>query len=382
MSEEKELNKQEKESGDKNVKNNKSEQNSKKNDEKSKDSMCPDGSCNISEQSKNYIIFGVLIMLIGITMFMLMKNKDEEEVEYKEVSEQLYQEISTKLQTAFDDTLAPGQGTEIKSITEDKYLYKIEIDVAGNEFTVYLTKDQQKLIPQIVEMGELLGEEVSDEEAEANTAKLTEENKKVLGITADSKPQVDYFVMSFCPYGNPADENASQISQLFGDSVNVVPHYILNTDPKAPNGYNSLHGPQEAHQGVRELCVLNEYGQDAFFKFTLESNNVLNSKNADTEWQKIAVAQGLNVDRITACTQNDGLAIAQSEINVTTNAKSEGRNGVSSIGASPTVLVNGETVPSSATAIQEALCESFPEGEKPAACDANIDEATAAEGSC
>jgi hypothetical protein len=328
--------------------------------------------------NKNYIFIGILIILLGLTMFYIMKN-NKTESDYQAVAESVHQEISDNLQVIFDEKLAPGQGTEIKSIQENKYLYKVEITVAGNDFTVYLTKDQKTLIPQVIEMSELMGD---IEKTSADASGLSEENKAVLGIAAGAKPQVDYFVMSFCPYGNPADENASKIAQLFGDSVNVVPHYILSMDPKAPNGYNSMHGPQEAHQDIRELCVLNEYGQDAYFKFTLESNKTLTPKNADTDWEQVATNLGLDVNKITTCVQKDGLAMAKTQIDVTNNAKSKGRNGIAPIAASPTVLVNGETVPSSAAVIQKALCDSFSEGEKPAACDMNVEDAVAGDGSC
>ena len=37
-----------------------------------------------------------------------------------------------------------------------------------------------------------------------------EANLKALGYDSD-KPRLDYFVMAFCPFGNPADQAASEL---------------------------------------------------------------------------------------------------------------------------------------------------------------------------
>ncbi len=247
--------------------------------------------------------------------------------------------------------------------------------IDGNDFEVYLTKDYTKFLPQIIDLDELL-EEIKDE----SKIDLSVENKKALGFEENSKPRLDYFVMSFCPFGNPADENAGKIHAVFGDSVEVVPHYIVNLDNK--NGYNSLHGVQEAHQDIRELCVLENYGKDKFFEFTLASNEKLTSEDADTKWQSVAWETGVDVNTIANCEQSKGLEIAKKEMQVSNDTKVKGQNGVGSISGSPTMLVNGEKVGNSASVIQKALCDSFKEGERPSACEQDIESAEAGSGSC
>ena len=219
------------------------------------------------------------------------------------------------------------------------------------------------------------------EELDKKLSALGDDNRKSLGIKDGDKPRLDYFVMSFCPYGNPADENASKIHNVFGDTVEVVPHYIFNLDDKNEDGYNALHGPQEAHQGVRELCVYKQNGLKDFFNFTLKSNEKLTSGNADEKWEEVANGLKLDIEKIKQCEEKEGLDIAKAEVEITDNTKVNSRGSISPVAASPTVLVNGEETGRSAKDIQKALCDAFGDN-KPEGCSANIEEAEAGDGSC
>lgn len=366
----------------------KHEINDKKTDEKkSEGSKCSGMSCDFLKKHLDYVIGGAIILALVVALiFVIVKDDKEEvvdadidkrEITGKKVSKKASKKIEEKLEVAFSERFAPESEVVFDEVREESDLYKVYLTIDGNEFEVYVSKDYTKFMPQIVDLEELL-EEIEEE----SKIDLSAENKKALGFDKDSKPRLDYFVMSFCPFGNPADENASKIHAAFGDSVEVVPHYIVNLSSKAPNGYSSLHGPQEAHQDIRELCVLENYGKDKFFEFTLASNEKLTDKDADTKWQAVAWETGVDVNVIAGCEKDKGLEIAKREIEVTKNTKVKGQNGVSSISGSPTMLVDGEKVSNSASAIQKALCKSFEEGEKPAACDQDIEETAAATGSC
>lgn len=301
----------------------------------------------------------------------------------EEVSEKVIKKVgeTLDLEGAFIKSFVPqSEKVVLDEVREDDIWYNVYLTIDDQqEIEVHLTKDFVIFIPQSIDL-EILYKDYEPIDPDID---LSVENKKALGVKDNSKPQLDYFVMSFCPYGNPADENASKIQAAFGDSVEVVPHYIVGLDEKAPNGYNSLHGPQEAHQDIRELCVLKNYGKDKFFEFTLASNDKLTYENADSKWNDVARSVGVDVNVVAECEKN-GLEIAKQEIGISKNAKVQNMKSgeITSIVSSPTVMVNGEKVVSSASAIQKALCESFNEGEKPAACEQDIESAEAASGSC
>jgi hypothetical protein len=84
---------------------------------------------------------------------------------------------------------------------------------------------------------------------------------KEKGITlGDNKPQIDFFIMSYCPYGNQAEIAIEPVFQLLGDKVDFNPHYVVyanygggGTDYCMDNGnYCSMHGIQELHQDIRK----------------------------------------------------------------------------------------------------------------------------------
>lgn len=124
-----------------------------------------------------------------------------------------------------------------------------------------------------------------------------------------ARPEIKFFVMSFCPYGNQAEAGLEPVYRLLKDKVDWQPKYIVD-DKKAsceqscpyrvydearcqqlvetkkvpdietcktyfpyktaaeclekecaslkPGEYSSLHGPQELNQDVREICALKE----------------------------------------------------------------------------------------------------------------------------
>lgn len=356
----------------------------KKDKQKEKDSKnCCSG---FLTKYSDYIVPSiVVVLLVVIFVVVLARNSDffnrtgevtmdsktplENE---KKVSDKVAKEIADKLRPAFEKKLVEGSKVDFGDVYESENLYKVGLTIDDEKIDVYLTKDYAVLFPAnyvgsyIIDLGKTFEEVENMKNIDV---------KKTLGISDNSKPQLDYFVMSFCPYGNPADVNANEIFRTFGDSVNVVPHYILSESKSAPEGYTSLHGVQEAHQDIRELCVLKNFGQDKFFQFTLQANDDLTADNADEKWQEVAQKVGLDTTVIENCWKNEGLDIAKKEMEVSNAIK---------VAASPTIYVNGEKLAGNkASLIQESLCNSFPNGDKPTACGQEVNNAeTTASGSC
>ncbi len=225
-----------------------------------------------------------------------------------------------------------------------------------------------------------LDEEKRKEQEELLNA-YASKNLEFLGADG-SKPRLDYFVMSFCPYGNPADVAAHEVYKLFGDKVEVVPHYIMNVQGEE---LSALHGVQEANQQVRELCVLENEGMDMFFDFTLKSNDLCSSNDADTCWTKAAEAVGADVEAVKTCFETKSLEIAKEQEAQVYGTYSLYNGELRNPSASPSFLIDGETYNGGrdAESIKAALCSKFEN--KPAECDLVIaaPEAPApAAGSC
>lgn len=211
------------------------------------------------------------------------------------------------------------------------------------------------------------------------------EAQEKMGITTgDNRPQIDFFVMSYCPYGNIAEEAIYEVYKNLGDTVEFKPHYVLysNYQGGGPNycldedsQYCSMHGITELNQNIREECVRQLYGIEDWFKFTEAMNEECNSQNADTCWVDVAAGLGYDTDQIDDCEENKGLEIAANDKEL---GELFGARG------SPAVYIDGTEFSGerSAAGYQRALCDAF--DEPPAECGNTIssDTGSAPAGSC
>ena len=212
--------------------------------------------------------------------------------------------------------------------------------------------------------------------------------KATFTTTKNDKPLLNFFVMSFCPYGNQIETALRPVFDLLGKKVDIQPRYILskvdNLDTyckqtsgdsaqcktyvqsgyfqteadcqktiaestkkcqdessylKAPTGalYTSLHGRQEANQDVRELCAWNQTeDKTLWWNFVGNVNKNCTAQNADSCWTDQAKAAGLDTNKITECFNNEGVNLIEKEIAATDQAKAY---------SSPTVILNGTNFP-------------------------------------
>lgn len=258
-------------------------------------------------------------------------------------------------------------GTEV-SVTdtvEENGLYKFNLDVAGQEVNAYMTQDGKKFFPQAINM-----EEVEQKAAEAKAAQEEVENS----IPKADKPVVDLYVMSFCPYGNKAEDTLKPVYELLKDKVDFDFHYIVNSDENGK--IQSLHGQPEVDQNIREVCVLNNYGQGAWINFVGYVNT--NCGSDGSCWEKGAQSLNLSTAKINACIASQGTALMQAEEKASTEAGATG---------SPTMLINGSKTNKvyeygNSEAYKQAICNAF--NEQPSECSQTLNSETDMEqgGSC
>lgn len=243
-----------------------------------------------------------------------------------------------------------------------------------------------------------------------------------------AKPEIKFFVMSFCPYGNQAEEGIEPVYQLLKDKVAWSPRYIIN-DQKSSceqncpykvyndqaktrcedaikqgqvkdmetckgyfpytsadeclkkecatlkvGAYESLHGPQELTQDIREICAYNLGNLDKWWQFVLLVNKNCSAQNADTCWQAQATTAGLDTNKITQCASNQTQSLVTKEIAEATKYQASG---------SPTVLIN-DTLYSGGRSPEDykkAICSAF--DNPPAECSKSLgQESAATSGGC
>jgi len=225
-----------------------------------------------------------------------------------------------------------GQATaSLLEISEGSGIYKIQIKVEGEKYEFFVTKDGKLLFSQATEISQEPDLMASEEFPKTDI------------------PEVQLFVMSFCPFGNEAEELIMPVIDLIGDKTNIQLRYIVSES--SDGGYVSLHGEQELHQDIRELCV-QKYDKDKFWDFIEEINVNCNYQDVDSCWENIAKKIEINIQKIKTCQEEEGLNNLAIESELSQKYAIKG---------SPQLMINGIEYTGSRTSegYKNAICSAF-----------------------
>jgi hypothetical protein len=275
-----------------------------------------------------------------------------------------------------DNLVNPGTELSLTQMEEESGVYKMNFDIMGQDEIVYITKDGKYLFTYPpIDMQPPAPKELSKKDV----------------------PEADLFVMSFCPFGNEAEELIMPIAKLLGDKADIELHYILYSGYATgypeycfdeEEQYCSMHGIQEVNQDIREMCV-QKYQKDKLWDFVKAINEQATSENVDSEWEGIAQNAGINVSQIKTCQADEAEALLAQESNLTkmeypVQSPSEHQgNETDKIAGSPTMVINGMIFDGerSISGYQEAICSAC--NNPPAECGQTLEEnASGASGSC
>ena len=194
------------------------------------------------------------------------------------------------------------------------------------------------------------------------TKPQTQTSSQAKEIQKTDKPTVDLYVMSFCPFGNRAENTMAPVRDLLADKVNWNIHYIVT---QRTNTFLSLHGENEVKQDLRELCVNKLYDENTHWDFMLYVND--NCGATGDCWQDAATATGADANEIETCMAESRKELLSAEAKSTQEHQVRG---------SPTMFING--VESKAIynyenpdAIKSAICEAFET--KPEECNTTLE---------
>lgn len=321
-------------------------------------------------KKSTWVIIGEAVIIIALAVFLsnsirtnsqfLSRNKGN-------VFSASMQDVGKQAVNYINDKLIRGNAkASLEKITEEDGVYKIKIKIGGNEYVSYVTKDGRFLFPQVVDL-----------KPPAPKSFLKTE-----------KPDVELFVMAFCPYGNQAEDLMMPVQKLLGNKANISIHYIVSKSSSV-GGYRSLHGEQELHEDIRELCV-EKYQRDKFWNFVDAINKKATAQNVDSKWEEIAKSVGVDVAKVKECQSKEGSALLKQEMALTNKSypvqepsRHQGRD-KEKISGSPTLVINGMIYDGqrSSKAFEKAICSAFTN--PPAECSQNVSEGSqeAPRGAC
>lgn len=283
----------------------------------------------IEKLTKNLIplaIVAAAVVIAGAVIYINISNPSCPEKEKEGVL--TIQEAGEKAINFINQNILKGQATaSLVNIIEESGLYKLTFTIEDREFTSHVAKDGKLLFLEGVDL---------DQESPSSPGEESEPSQET---PKTEEPNVKLFIMSFCPFGNQAEELMMPVVELLGEKVDIEPHYVIYSNyggggpeycEDEDNKYCSMHGIQELHQGVRELCVY-KYQKERFWDFLKEINKNCSSQNADTCWEAVAKNMGIDVQKIKDCQKNETLSLLEEELAL---------NKKYGVGGSPQLFIN------------------------------------------
>lgn len=249
--------------------------------------------------------------------------------------------------------VVPGSAEYI----EEDEVYKFALNMGGQEYISYTSKEGNFLFPTGLDVKEI------NEMLEQYNQSLAEQSAE---IPKSEIPDVKLFVMSYCPYGNQAENAMIPVAQLLKDKVNIELKNVIYSDYATRMGgeakdwcldeeekYCSMHGINELNQDIRELCVA-KYEPDKLWDFVKEINEKTTVDDVEEKWEGIAQELGLDTDRIKKCQNEEGEDLLAEQVAL---------NEEYGISGSPTLLINGVEYSGARTPedYKIAICNAFVE---------------------
>jgi len=267
--------------------------------------------------------------------------------------------------------IAPAGSTAVlTTVTERNGVYAVSAVYQGRNITIYSTTDCSLLFTGIYNMK---GTATTPTPATSPTPTVPPEPVK------SARPSTELFVMSFCPFGVQAENAMEPVVRLLGAKADITVRYIASVQGTTIDSISSLHGPAEAKEDLRQLCIAKYYPSQLWpYLLDFDANCVSLRQNATgLDACVAAAAQKAKIDnqKVESCaTGGEGLNLLKADEAITTANKVTG---------SPTLIINGQRYSGQRTpdGYKQGICARF--DTPPAECSVNLSaQAAAATGSC
>lgn len=250
------------------------------------------------------------------------------------------------------------------NVTEVSGMYRIITSYQGQQIPIYISKDGTNLF---------LSQPLDTSQT------IPKEEPETQEIEKKDKPEVNLYVMSFCPYGVQAENALKPVVDLLKGKADIKVRFIAGVGGDTIDSVSSLHGAPEAKEDLRQLCIM-KYYPDKYWDYLMDMNkncypNYRDATTLDTCWKNAAQKLGINATNIeTYAYGKEGLDLLRADEALT---KQYGVSG------SPTLMINGVKYSGerSAEAFKKAICSGFTT--EPSECNQTLSsEASSASGGC
>jgi glutaredoxin len=260
----------------------------------------------------------------------------------------------------------PGISCSLINSTEKSGVFEIWISLNSQQgsmaMPLWLTKDGTLLFTSSI-----------------NISNQIQTQNQTFDAPDSERPQVELFVMSFCPYGVQAENLMKSVVDLLGTKADFKVRFIASVTGNTTDSVQSLHGSNEAKEDLRQVCI-QKYYPDKFWTYLIGLNSncyslYRDAQALDTCWKAQAQAAGIDTAKIEACAYgSEGLDLLRAD------EQAADQYGVT---ASPTLIINGKiyTGARSSESFKQAVCSGF--SDQPEECGQTLSSsASAPSGGC
>ncbi|MEM2918111.1 MAG: FKBP-type peptidyl-prolyl cis-trans isomerase [Candidatus Altiarchaeota archaeon] len=243
----------------------------------------------------------------------------------------------------FDSVLANDPNyeanAEVFEKVKDKYLLKSDVTRAN----YYANEEARKK-----------AEELAKKKAE----------EKCNAINKKDKPELNAFVVSYCPFGLQMQRILIPVNELLGKVADIKLRYIGSV---VNNKITAMHGDQEAQENLRQICIREEQ-KDKFFPYL---DCFIKEGKTDDCIKEVKIDK----EKLTSCMNDTSRGIAYAKEDFSLQDKY-------SVSGSPTLILNGAQVNEfdfggrTAEAVKTLICCGFKT--KPDVCNKTLDTRQAA----
>jgi len=257
-----------------------------------------------------------------------------------------------------------GATATIGQVIEESGLFKISLNVSGQDYTSFMTRDGKKFFTTAIDI------EAAQKESGAAQTTPAQQNQ---ATPKTDKPSVELFVMSYCPYGTQAEKGILPVVSLLSDKIDFKLKFVNYL----------MHGEKEMAENLRQYCIEKQEPQ----KF----NNYLTCFLKAGDAQSCLASEKIDAAKLASCEQATD---AQFKIKQSFADKNswgnqsyppfaifDADNQKYGVQGSPTLVVNGVTVNKVARdpeSFKKAICSAFTN--EPTACKTVLASAAPAPG--
>lgn len=248
-----------------------------------------------------------------------------------------------------ENMVSPGTEVKISEFVREGSLYRVVLMVGKETITAYASADGKNFFPQVVDM-------------DAAASKEKAPPPVVEAATKKEKPDVDLFVMSYCPYGLQAQKGVLPVIEALGSSINFSMRFVNYT----------MHGKKEFNENIRQYCIAKETptmysAYLSCFTTSPSGDSVGCGKTAKLNEAKIATCVAATDTKFKLSEKYDSANEGNSPFGI-----DQALNEKYGVQGSPTLVVNGETLSAGRDpkSLLKAICSGFTTA--PEACSAEL----------